>query len=290
MRRAFYQALLRAPVKAVSGTLTTVGAVGTIWPKWVQSKVAQSMTVDQVELFSKALLIAGVLYFLLLWLLKPGESGSNGGGGPAQTTHGPGSPAVGVVHGDFINNPLPAEKQERKSPYGWTDESLAGLERVMRGVPTTMDDVLEGRSRPPEMPIWLALHKIAGRIGDTNELDGFPEARRQFRQEARRGRVGVWGKEQIRPTHLQDDRHRDLQERIADSYWREYQLHPRAAKEEEQESAHTEEEELPSRREGRFWSLMVHASDINRCWPKPPRTKPDFWKDDDDDRTDWKTV
>lgn len=73
MRRALYTILLKTPVKVVSGTLTAVGAVGTLWPAWLQTKVGEFMTADQVELLSKALLIAGVIYFALLWLLKPGE-------------------------------------------------------------------------------------------------------------------------------------------------------------------------------------------------------------------------
>ena len=110
MRRIAYQALLKAPFRIASGASTALGFVGTFWPDKVKAMIGNGVPVQPIGI---ALLLASAIYFLLLWLLKPGEK--DGGSGTTVTTGGPYSPAVGSVGGNLtqVFNPPPAEK----SPY-----------------------------------------------------------------------------------------------------------------------------------------------------------------------------
>lgn len=295
MRRAVYQALLKAPFRIASGLSTAAGIVGTFWPQEVKAVIGEGIPVQPIGI---ALLAASVIYFALLWLLKPGEG--NEGGGTTITTSGPNSPGFGSVGGNvtITHHHAPAATQPVKSPHGssrYTSENLDALARVMRAGPyrgnlengdltgllrrpSAADIVLrrmrEQRGRCPEMPIWQALHKIAGRIGDTDEENGFPEAQRQFRQAALEGRVDVWGQQDIPPAHMTDERHRDVWTRIEADHWNEYKLARAASFEALQERPHTKEEEL-GRHGGRYWNLKVRPEDIRHRWPKPPRTTND---------------
>lgn len=112
MRRVVYQALLRAPLRIAGSVSGVAGFVGSVWPEKVKAVIGEGVPVQPVGI---VLLGAAAIYFLLLWLLKPGESKS-GGAGRSQTTHGPSSPAVGVVQGDFHMYPPPPATQERKKP------------------------------------------------------------------------------------------------------------------------------------------------------------------------------
>jgi hypothetical protein len=211
-----------------------------------------------------------------------------------QTTHGSQSPNYGRVEGgvhNYYGPPNPAEKQERKSPYGLgarivdgdTGRALAqmlesdDLSHLLRR-PNTAEVVLrkmrEQRQRCPEMPIHIALHWIATRIGDKDKANGFPKARQQFRQRAREGQVDAWGQRQIPPQHMQDNRRKGVWSPIDPDHWEDHALHPRAANKDAQEEPHTEEEET-GRISDRYWSLKVHEDDINHRWPKPQRTTND---------------
>ena len=63
------------------------------------------------------LLAAAFLFALTIGLWWPHKNDVSGLRG-TQTTFGPSSPAIGVMHGDVITNNAPAAVQERKSPYG----------------------------------------------------------------------------------------------------------------------------------------------------------------------------
>ena len=89
--------MLSLPAKSLSGIATVVGVSGVVWPDKVQAKVHLAMTPDHIRLVGSALLIAAVAYFILLWWLKPDTVPAGG-----QTTHGPGSPAIGAIHGNPV--------------------------------------------------------------------------------------------------------------------------------------------------------------------------------------------
>lgn len=132
------------------------------------------------------------------------------------------------------------------------------------GLATRFDEPEE-----PETPIWVALEKIAGRIGDGNSEEGFPKARQQLRQAALNGRVTLWGREQINPQSIQDNRHRDVSAPIPKVYWNDYRINREAAAEANENEAHTEYEDLPSSLKGRYWRIRAYLKEINDRWQQP---------------------
>lgn len=154
MRRTLYGLLLRTPIKVTSGAATAIGAIGTLWPARAQSKIGESMTPDQIELISKGLLIAGVVYFALLWLLKPGE-----GGAPPipvhQTTQGPQSPIFRDIHGDVHIGGAPAATQERKTGH-WRLPLAVGHGRAFEA--DQWRDSHEFFAH--DMPLWSVVHRV----------------------------------------------------------------------------------------------------------------------------------
>ena len=125
MRRVVYQALLSAPFRIGGSVLTVGGFVGSVWPDKV--KAVLNGTSFPIQTIAIAALVVGVIYFALLWLLKPGEK--PGGGGLTQSTTGPHSPNFGQardVHIGDVHHHAPAATQPVKSPYGtarspWND-------------------------------------------------------------------------------------------------------------------------------------------------------------------------
>ena len=281
MRRVVYQALLKAPFRIASGLSTAAGIVGSVWPDRVKAVIGNTdLPVQQISI---ALLALSAVYFLLLWLLKPGERKGGDAGGNSITTGGPNSPGFGTVHGNVTIHAAPAATQERKNLHGSAlldPLTLRRLERAMRGGPSRgsraqaiADQIArEQRQRCPEMPVWEALHQIAQRIGDTDEENGFPDARRQFRQAALEGRVDVWGQQDIPPAHMSDERHREVWTRIESDHWAEYKLTRAATIEACQERPHTKEEEF-GRHGGRYWNLKVRPEEIRRRWPEQPKPR-----------------
>lgn len=282
MQRVAYNALIRAPFKVGAAVGGVLGFVGSVWPDKVRA-MFNSGTFP-VQTVSVVLLAAAVVYFALLWLLKPGEK--DGEAGPSQTSHGPHSPNYGTVQGNVINQygPIAPALQERKTDH-WRGPRLQ--DRGSR--PSTAERML-GMARPrrdqcPETPIWEALCIIADRIGDKDAGDGYPQARVQFRQAALEGRVEVWGQKDIPPAHMQDERRREVWSCVDPEHWEEYKLARAAGIEACQERPHTKEEEI-GRHGGRYWNLKVHRDDIMRRWPMQRRTS----EDGGDDGSDWKTV
>lgn len=274
MRRAVYNLLLKAPFKVVVGLSGLVGFVASVWPEKVKAIVDAGLPTQTIGI---ALLIIAVLYVSGLWMLKPGEVGATTTERAVATTgnHSHAISAAGDVH--IHAPPLPAEQQERKSPYGgWTDKGLSGLERVMQGngkrgtLASEVERIQQAQhDRCPELPVHRALRQIAANIGDKDNAKGYPEARRQFRQSALEGRLDVWGRRQIPPQHFQDNRSSGVWTRIAPSHWEDHALAPHSVNKAGHGLPHTEEENrgLIS---SRYWSLKVRPEEINRQWPKSP--------------------
>jgi hypothetical protein len=86
--------------------------------------------------------------------------------------------------------------------------------------------------------------------------------------------VHLWGRQQIPPTTLEDNRSRDVWDPIGPDYWNEYRLKEAAAKATERNAPHTEGEDLPSRLEGRYWELKADLKEINQRWPNPQPPSP----------------
>jgi hypothetical protein len=277
MRRVVYQALLKAPVKVVTASGGVIGFIGSVWPDKVKAVIGEGIPVQPISI---ALLAAAVLYFLLLWLLKPGERDEPSNGGTTITTGGPNSPGFGHVGGNVTQHfhAAPAPTQERKSPYGsakpasqQAEEYLARITRAAEGYPAGLA-TFRTEPRCPETPIWKALKEVASRISDAD--DGAPKARQQLRQAAAEGRVQIWGQQDIPPQHMQDNRHKQIWTPIEADYWHDYELNLLSTHEEDDDKWHTEEEELPGRRGNRYWTLRVDLDDINRRFPKPPKPTP----------------
>lgn len=117
MRRVVYQTLLKAPFRVASASMGLGGFVGSVWPAKVKTVLDSGSF--PIQTVSAALLGAAVIYFALLWLLKP--DARDEGGVTSQTSSGPNSPNLaGTFHGPVtqVFNPSPAATQERKYP-GW---------------------------------------------------------------------------------------------------------------------------------------------------------------------------
>lgn len=165
MRRVVYQGMLSLPVKTVSGATGLLGAVGAIWPEQVQSKARLAMTPDHIRALGIVLLIAALVYFVLLWLLKPGEASASSPGG-GQATHGHSSPAIHTNYGPItIGSPPPAERQERKQtdPSNHARDRRGGGPFVMPLNQATADRMRAKANPRPDM----ALKEVARRVYDT---------------------------------------------------------------------------------------------------------------------------
>jgi len=135
-----------------------------------------------------------------------------------------------------------------------------------RGEQIVRRRLAEEAKRCPEMPIWKAVEYVAGIIGDSYEKDDFAETRRQLRQAAADDRIEVWGKKDIPPAHMQDERHSAIWTPIEPTYWHAYELTPLATVDRYDDRDHTWLEELPSKRGNRYWSLRVREHQIKARW------------------------
>lgn len=149
--------------------------------------------------------------------------------------------------------PNPAEKQERKNPYG------ASVRDAPRGC--------------PETPIWQAVEYIAKLIGEDWQSN-YSETRRQLRQEASQGRIEIWGRRDIKPTHLSDDRQSAIWTPIQQDYWDEFEMNELVAHEHYANRDHTRHEGGPTFPGTRYWELKVDLAEVERLWPDPNKPKP----------------
>ena len=197
---------------------------------------------------AKVILGLGLLLIFaafVLWL--SGTKSKPTGDGVTQTSHGPNSHQIGSV--------------------GWDAHIYVGAAPTSPPPPSryrTWDD--PPQSSRPEFPIWRAVEHVAKTIGDDN--DCFPRVRQQLRQAASEGRIEVWGRKEIRPTHLKDERQSSVWTPINRDYWRDYELNSLATGELFSDREHTSREGSINEVGNRYWELLVHESDTKREWPE----------------------
>lgn len=203
MRRVIYQVLLRAPVKVAGASSGVIGFVSSVWPDRVKAVIGAGIPVQPIGI---ALLTAAVIYFVLLWLLKPGESKDGGAATGQQTTLAPHSHNVHAGR-DVHIHPTPAATQPVKSPYGTArsprDDPNFSL---LNPAPPQQEYPLAGRRQ--EYPLSahqgpkpdMELCEVVGRVSDS--LDGPPELISDFEKRVERKikdgvhhwRLHTWGR------------------------------------------------------------------------------------------------
>jgi hypothetical protein len=140
MRKTIYRVMVSLPARFVSGGTTLLGLFGTFATEDARKVVGDRMTAENIQYIGMLLLAATLLYFFLLWRLKPG---SDEGGGTTQspTSHGAYSPATAVA-GDFNYYAAPpplagiqgqGTSRETDSPKGYNIGNAARLSQVISG-------------------------------------------------------------------------------------------------------------------------------------------------------------
>lgn len=202
MRQTIYGGLVRLPSKLLSGAVTTIGAIGTIWPERLKAWIGIGMTPEHIRYVGIALLIAAVIYFVLLWLLKPSGDPSSSPSA-SQITHGDKSPAIGTIHGNPVFNyapPAPPITQKRKDPYGarspqkgWTEDGVNNLHRAISGYQPKPDFPLSG--------VLVGVYKSLGGLPKERHLrDGFlRKVDLTIADAIVESSLSVWGRVQDRP-------------------------------------------------------------------------------------------
>lgn len=210
---------------------------------------------------SYGLAAVGLVLLLTAFVWSLLNRGGDGGPPNAQTSHGPNSPVVGSVARDFHYYPpapLPAARQEPKSPYG-----SAQIKPQPQRVPRTR--------------MWEALEWVAKVIGDDDHQRCFPDARREIRQAALNARVDIYGRKEIPPAHMTaEESCREVWTQIPSDYWNDWRITEMAAGPLHDERPHTGAEEhiRTGLMSGRYWALRVDAEDLKREWPEPPPSPP----------------
>ncbi|MDA9918307.1 hypothetical protein N9D37_00265 [Erythrobacter sp.] len=142
----FYDTLVALPLKSFSGIAGVIGIGAALWPTWFEEKIGAQVTADTLETLGLCLMAVSVIYFALLWWLKPAAEVSPRS---AQSSSGSGSPNIQSGGGDvnFYNAPPPpASTEERKNPYGtpspspYSGRAMKGLDRALRGVSSPEPD------------------------------------------------------------------------------------------------------------------------------------------------------
>lgn len=124
--------------------------------------------------------------------------------------------------------------------------------------------------RRPGMPIWSAIEHVRAVIGDDDHQAAYLEARRQIRQAASDGRLRIWGRQQLPPSHMNDPhKPSDLSSAIPADYWSDFRLAPQAASQIHENAAHTEPcDHLNKGLLNLYWDLRVDSAVIKKEWPR----------------------
>lgn len=143
---------------------------GALWPEWFASRVGARVTATAVQEIGIGLLAASVVYFALLWWLKPGGASPTANG---QRTHGHSSPSIGTAESIVINYaaPPPAVTQERKqalNPDRYNQRALDGLARALgaQSAPTYPPGLARYVIKPkPDLPLNGVLIRVYLALG-----------------------------------------------------------------------------------------------------------------------------
>lgn len=88
-----YEALCALPSKAIGLSTGLVGVPAALWPTWFEKRVGAAVTAEEIQFAGIGLMAVSIVYFALLWWLKP-TGGNDGAAGVAQTSQGPSSPNI----------------------------------------------------------------------------------------------------------------------------------------------------------------------------------------------------
>lgn len=197
MRNAIYKAMVGLPAKLTSAGATLMGLFGTFKPEAAQKLVGDSVTAENIQYVGVLLLIAAVIYFMLLWQLKP-IGGAEGAATINQTltSHGPRSPAI-IGDGNTINfHAVPIITQERRKPY--EIQPLQGV-RDTRKKYVTWDDVESSKIRLPDMTAMELVSRLACRenvVDDSTmeSLERFRKIALEITDQISLRQIAVWGR------------------------------------------------------------------------------------------------
>jgi hypothetical protein len=211
--------------------------------------------------------IAFAYHFLIegpyqLWMQQSGSEGQS------QVEY----VAPGVV--EMLKRAItPIELRERQGGSAERADRLAERHSLL---PPPRDDgfrkhlnflAAESAKRCPEMPIWKAVELVRQSIGDDDEHNCYPEARRQIRQAALEDRLEIWGRKEIPPNTLTAPLGASgAWSKIEPSYWTEYELNSLAASEHFEGREHTWNEAIKNTIGQRYWELRVREAHVSRLW------------------------
>jgi hypothetical protein len=202
--------------------------------------------------------------------------------GVNQTSHGSYSPNIYGPVRDVHIHPIPAATQPSRSPYGGRIRRAEDRPGRIRNNLSSYAEPLVRRLEAekaaeakmcPAMPIAKAVEHVRAVIGDTNDGNCYPEARRQIRQAALEGRVEIWGRRQIPLDHMKSPlAGSEVWTSIAPEHWEEYELSAYATDPMFANQPHTQPESWRGTNLTRHWELKVREKQIRRIWKHPPET------------------
>lgn len=88
MRRIIYKGLVGLPAKLTSAAVTAFGAIAAAYPKRVEAAFGEAVTSESIQFWGFVALGCAVVYFMALWLLKPGETPAESKTAPVLTATG----------------------------------------------------------------------------------------------------------------------------------------------------------------------------------------------------------
>jgi hypothetical protein len=126
MQHSIYRALTRAPALLFSGSITFAGLLAALYPNEIREILGIAMIRQGIQNVGFAGLTLAVIYFALLWVLKPTAAEGDGG---KVIAHGNQPVAVGVMHGDFHQHQA-AEKYSKVIEFKMMPAHLGGIQVV----------------------------------------------------------------------------------------------------------------------------------------------------------------
>lgn len=132
-----YNALVALPSKTIGISTGSIGVLAAFWPTWLETKVGAKVTADTIQTAGMALMAASIVYFAMLWLLKPSVSDVVESPSQSNASGGSGSANFAGNHGHITVNQfssaVPVEPKPRVPKPAYTQKGLDGLERALLG-------------------------------------------------------------------------------------------------------------------------------------------------------------
>jgi hypothetical protein len=119
-----------------------------------------------------------------------------------------------------------------------------------------------------QLPIWQAVEHVRAVIGDNDEDNCYPEARREIRQAALGEQIKLVGRRELPPPHA-PGYHSDVWTEVPPKYWKANELNALATGCAYTEHEHTWPEPFVVHGfKNRYWSLKAIRSEIEQRWRK----------------------